>query len=155
MLFFGRAGVQLIYVPYKGGGQVLSDIIGGHVPAYFANVSEVLPHVSKGDLRLLAQTGDTRATQLPDVPTVAEQGYPGFRSLTWSGLLAPAGTPPAIVQRVSEIVVAAMRDPLIAGRMVAAGVVPLGSTPRQFSEILRADIATWGEVLRIANVKSE
>lgn len=155
VLFFGRAGVQLIHVPYKGSGQVLSDIIGGHVPAYFANLSEVLPHVNKGALRLLAQTGDMRAAQLPDVPTVAEQGYPGFRSLTWSGLLAPAGTPPAIVQRVSEIVVAAMRDPAIAGRMAAAGVVPLGSTPQQFSEMLRADIATWGEVLRIADVKAE
>jgi tripartite-type tricarboxylate transporter receptor subunit TctC len=155
VLFAGRAGLQVTHVPYKGSGQVLSDMIGGHIPAYFANLSEVLPHANKGDLRLLAQTGETRAAQLPDVPTVAEQGYPGFRSQTWSGLLAPAATPPAILKRVSEIVVAATRDPLIAGRMTAAGVVPLGSTTQQLADTLRADIASWGEVLRTISIKLE
>lgn len=155
VLFYGRAGVQMLHVPYKGSAQVLNDILGGHVPAYFANLSEVLPHAKKGSFRLLAQTGETRAPQLPDVPTVAEQGYPGFRSLTWNGLLAPAGTPRPVVDRLAELVVAATRDTAIAGRMTAIGVIPVGNTPQQFADILRADMATWSEAVRIAGVKPD
>jgi tripartite-type tricarboxylate transporter receptor subunit TctC len=153
VLFYNRAGLQMVHVPYKGSGQVLNDILGGHVPVYFANLSEVLPHASKGTFRLLAQTGDTRAPQLPDVPTVAEQGYAGFRSLTWNGLLAPAGTPKPIVDRLAELVIAATRNATIAGRMTAIGVIPVGNTPQQFAETLRTDIATWSEAVRVAGVK--
>jgi len=155
VLFYGRAGVQMVHVPYKGSAQVLNDILGGHVPTYFANLSEVLPHAKKGAFRLLAQTGETRAPQLSDVPTVAEQGYPGFRSLTWNGLLAPAGTPRPVVERLAELVVAATRDATIAGRMTAIGVIPVGNTPQQFADILRTDMATWSEAVRIAGVKPD
>jgi tripartite-type tricarboxylate transporter receptor subunit TctC len=150
---FDRAGVRATHVPYKGNSQIMGDVLGGHVPAYFANLSEVLPHAKKGTLRLLAQTGEARAPQLPDVPTVAEQGYPGFKSLTWNGLLAPAGTPAGIVDRLAQLVAGATRDSEIAGRMQAAGLIPVGDTPKEFAEVLRRDIKTWAEVVRISGAK--
>jgi tripartite-type tricarboxylate transporter receptor subunit TctC len=153
--FFARTGLEAVHVPYKGNAQVMNDILGGHVPAYFANLSEVLPHAAKGDLRFLAQTGDTRAPQLPKVPTVAEQGYPGFNSMTWNGLLAPAGTPKAIVDKLAALVIAEVKDPAIAAKLTAAGVVPVGSTPREFADTLRADMAIWAEAVRAAGLKQE
>jgi len=146
---FSRAGVELTHVPYKGNAQIMADVLGGHVPAYFANLSEVLPHANKGTLRFLAQTGETRAPQLPDVPTIAEQGYPGFRSLTWNGLLAPTGTPQAVVDRLAGLVAAATHDPEIAGRMQAAGLIPVGDTPSQFAETLRADLKSWAKTVKL------
>jgi len=152
--FMSRAGLQMVHVPYKGSGQVLSDIIGGHVPSYFANLSEVLPHAGKGTLKFLAQTGNTRVTQLADVPTVAEQGYEGFKSITWNGLLAPKGTPKAIIDKLSDLTLTAMRDNSLRARMSAAGLTPVGSTPQQLADTLRSDIATWAEAVRMAGLKS-
>jgi tripartite-type tricarboxylate transporter receptor subunit TctC len=155
VLFFNRAGLQMVHVPYKGGAQVQMDMLGGRMPAYFASLSDVLPQAKKGTLRLLAQTGDTRAPQLPDVPTVADQGYPGFKSQSWNGLLAPAGTSKAIVARLAGLAATATQDPELASRMQTIGVIPIGNTPQQFADILRADIAIWGETVRVSGAKVE
>ena len=155
VMFFNRAGVNLIHVPYKGNAQILNDIMGGHVPCYFANLPEILPLVGKSGLRFLGQTGEERAPQLPDVPTIAEQGYPGFKSLTWGGVVAPAGTPKAIVDRLAELLIAFTKDPAIMAKMTTLGIGLVGSTPKQFEETLRADMASWAEAVRASGLKVE
>jgi tripartite-type tricarboxylate transporter receptor subunit TctC len=96
-LFLARTGLKMEAVLYKGGGPAIADTVAGHVPCYFGNLNEIIPHAGTGKLKVFAVSGEARARQLPDVPTVAEQGYPGFRTLTWNGYVAPAGTPREIV----------------------------------------------------------
>jgi tripartite-type tricarboxylate transporter receptor subunit TctC len=155
VMFFSRAGLNLIHVPYKGNAQILNDVMGGHVPVYFANLPEVLPLVGKSGVRFLGQTGEERAPQLPEVPTIAEQGYPGYKSLTWGGVMAPAGTPKAVVDRLAELLIAFTKDPGIIAKMGTLGIGLVGSTPKQFEETLRADMANWAQVVRASGLKME
>jgi tripartite-type tricarboxylate transporter receptor subunit TctC len=150
--FFKRAGIKGLHIPYKGNAQIFGDILGGHVPAYFANLSEVLRHVDNKAIRLLAQTGASRAPQLPNVPTVAEQGFAGFESMTWNGVFAPAGTPKAIIERVSTIVQEAARDPSFRERMTAMGLIAMGTTPDDTRKRLHSDLAYWKAALDSAGI---
>ena len=152
VLFLQRAGLDMVHVPYKGGAPAISDVMGNQVPVYFGNLSEALPQAGRG-LRALAVSGVKRAGKLPDVPTVAESGYPNFRSETWNGLIAPAGTPAAIVDVVAAEVKNALREPAILQRFDNYGVDPIGSTPSEFAQTIAADIAQWGEAIKAANVK--
>lgn len=152
VLFLHRAGLDMVHVPYKGGAPAISDVMGNQVPVYFGNLSEALPQAGRG-LRALAVSGVKRAGKLPDVPTVAESGYPGFRSETWNGLIAPAGTPAAIVDVVAAEVKNALRESAILQRFDNYGVDPIGSTPSEFARTIAADIALWGEAIKAANVK--
>lgn len=152
VLFLQRAGLNMVHVPYKGGAPAISDVMGNQIPVYFGNLSEALPQAGRG-LRALAVSGVKRAGKLPDVPTVAESGYRGFRSETWNGLIAPAGTPKAIVDVVAAAVKSALQDSVILQRLDNYGVDPIGSTPAEFERTIAADIALWGEAIKAANIK--
>jgi tripartite-type tricarboxylate transporter receptor subunit TctC len=152
-LFLARAGLQMEAVIYKGGGPAMADTVAGHVPCYFGNLNEIIPHAGSGRLKVFAVSGDKRAKQLPDVPTVAEQGYPGFRTLTWNGYVAPGGTPPAIVERIAREIATACKDAGFAGRLDKIGVDPVCSTPREFVQAIQEDLATWKEAVQAAGMK--
>jgi tripartite-type tricarboxylate transporter receptor subunit TctC len=155
-LFLKRAGLEMTPVTYKGGGAApLTDIIAGHVPAYFTSLSDVVPHRTSGVLRLLAVSSDRRAPQIPDVPTMIESGFPGFKTLTWNGLMAPAGTPKEIVDRIAKEVARVVKDPTIAARLASNGVDPLGNSPEEFAAMIAADIALWAEAVKIAGVQEK
>jgi tripartite-type tricarboxylate transporter receptor subunit TctC len=152
VLFLQRAGLDMVHVPYKGGAPAIADVMGNQVPVYFANLSEALPLVGHG-IRPLAVSGNKRAAKLPDVPTVAESGYPGFRSETWNGLIAPLGTPETIVDIVAAEVRNALKDPEILQRLDIYGVDPIGSTPAEFKQTMADDIVQWGAAIKTANIK--
>jgi len=149
-LFVKRAAIDMVAVTYKGGAAPLTDVLAGHVPSYLTSVSGVLPHAMRGAVRPIAVSGRQRAPQMPDVPTFIEAGFPGFAFLTWNGLLAPAGTPQEIVDRIAHEVARAARDPKVAGRLAANGVDPLGDTPRAFAATIAADIAFWADAVKEA-----
>jgi tripartite-type tricarboxylate transporter receptor subunit TctC len=152
-LFLARAGLKMEAVLYKGGGPAMADTVAGHVPCYFGNLNEIIPHAGSGRLKVFAVSGDTRARQLPDVPTVAEQGYPGFRTLTWNGYVAPGGTPREIVERVAREIAAGCKDAAFAGRLDKIGVDAVCSTPAEFSRAIQEDLATWKEAVQAAGMK--
>jgi tripartite-type tricarboxylate transporter receptor subunit TctC len=152
VLFLQRAGLDMVHVPYKGGAPAIADVMGNQVPVYFANLSEALPHAGRG-LWPLAVSGNNRAAKLPNVPTVDESGYPGFRSETWNGLIAPLGTPEAIVNTVAAEVRNALKDQVILHRLDGYGVDPIGSTPAEFKQTMADDIVQWSNAIKAANIK--
>ena len=154
-LFLARAGLKMEGVVYKGGGPAMADLVAGHVNCYFGNYNELIPHAGGGKVRLLATSGDKRARQLPNVPTVAEQGYPGFRTETWNGYVAPAGTPREIVERIAREIAAGCKDATFTGRLDKIGVDPVCSTPEQFAQAIRADLNLWKEAVQAAGVKPQ
>ena len=155
VLFLDRAGLQMTPVTYKGGAPAMTDVIAGHVPIYFPNLSEALAQASGGTLRLLAVTSDTRVPQLPDVPTLSESGFPGFKVFTWNGLMAPAGTPPDIVTKIADEVARAVKDPKIAERLAGMGVAPLGNRPEQFAALIAADNQMWSTAIKLAGIQEK
>jgi tripartite-type tricarboxylate transporter receptor subunit TctC len=152
-LFKFRAGIDLVHVPYKGSGPGMTDLIGGQVPLMFDSLASALPHIKSGRIKILALTTAQRVPQLPEVPTVAEAGYDGFSGVGWSGFVLPAGTPREIVDKVSADTQAVLREPETVQRIVERGGVPDPTTPQQYAEFIRAEVAKWGEVARIAKVK--
>ena len=152
-LFLARAGLKMEAVLYKGGGPAIADTVAGHVPCYFGNLNEIIPHAGSGRLKVYAVSGETRARQLPNVPTVAEQGYPGFRTLTWNGYVAPAGTPRAIVERVAREIAAGCKDPAFTARLDKIGVDPVCSSPDEFVRAVSEDLATWKEAVQAAGMQ--
>ncbi|MGB8550446.1 MAG: tripartite tricarboxylate transporter substrate binding protein [Xanthobacteraceae bacterium] len=154
-LFLKLAGIDMVHVPYKGGAPAMSDVVAGHVPAIFSNLSDALPQAAAGNIRLIGVSSDKRAAQIPDVPTVVEQGYPTFKTMTWNGLMAPAGTPPQTIERVASEVERAAKDPAFAERLGRLGVDPLGNTPAEFAALIAADIPLWAEAVKIAGVKEQ
>jgi tripartite-type tricarboxylate transporter receptor subunit TctC len=153
LLFLQRAGLDMVHVPYKGGSLAITDVIGNQVPMYFGNLSEALPNVGAGKpLRALAVSGSKRAAQLPEVPTIAEIGFPGFVAETWNGLVAPAKTPEAIIARVAAEAQAAVKDPEILKRFDSYGVEPVGSSPAEFARTVTEDIGRWGTVIKTAKI---
>jgi tripartite-type tricarboxylate transporter receptor subunit TctC len=154
-LFLARAGLQMEPVLYKGGGPAMADVIAGHVPCYFGNLNELIPHASGGRVRLLATSGEKREHQLPDVPTVAEQGYPGFRTATWNGYVAPAGTPREIVERAAQAIAAGCKDATFVARLDRIGVDAVCGTPADFARAIREDLALWKEATTAAGMKPQ
>ena len=152
-LFLNRAGIDMIPVSYKGGAAPLTDVVAGHVTSFFPNLSVVLPQAGTGTIRMLAVSSEQRNTQLPDVPTFIESGFPGFHVLTWNGLMAPAGTPKDIIDRLAQEVGKAVRDPSIAERLVRNGVDPLGNSPAEFAAMIAHDMALWDEAIKAADTQ--
>jgi len=152
-LLLARANVKMEAVLYKGGGPAVADMVAGHVPCYFGNLNELLPHVGSGRVRLLATSGTQREKALPNVPTVAEQGYPGYRTATWNGYVAPAGTPREIVERIAREIGAGCKDAAFAARLEKIGVNPVCGTPAEFSRAIAEDLATWKEAVAAAGMK--
>jgi tripartite-type tricarboxylate transporter receptor subunit TctC len=154
-LFAKRAGLEMTHVSYKGGSPAVTDLLGGQVQMYFGNLSELAPHAAGGQIRIIGVSSLQRAKQLPEVPTVAESGFPGFKTLTWNGLVAPAGTPAAVIQRLAAAVKDMVAVPDNVARLQQMGVDPIGDTPAQFADTLKADLAIWSEAARASNLKIE
>lgn len=154
-LFLKRAGLDMTAVHYRGNAPALTDVVAGHMPTMFSTLADALPHAKSGAIRLLAVSGDKRAAQVPDVPTVAEAGYPGYRVITWNGLMAPAQTPKAIIDRVAAEVARAVKDRGFAERLTKFGVDPLGNNPAQFAALIAAELPLWADAVEIAGVKSK
>jgi len=154
-LFLARSGLQMEAVLYKGGGPAVADVLAGHVPCYFGNLNELIPHAGGGRIRLLATSGEKRERQLPDVPTVAEQGYPGFRTATWNGYVAPANTPREIVERVAQAIAAGCKDAAFVARLDRIGVDATCSSPAEFSRAIRDDLILWKEAVNAAGMKPQ
>jgi tripartite-type tricarboxylate transporter receptor subunit TctC len=147
-LFNTMAGIDLNHVPYKGSGPAMQDLIGGQVQVSFAGIPNVLSQVRNGRLRALAITGAKRWSELPDVPTIAEAGVPGYEANLWLALAAPAGTPTEIVQRLHAEVGKALQDPELRQSFIAAGVEPALMGPQELGTFMRAEYEKWGRVVR-------
>jgi len=154
-LFKSMAGVDLLHVPYKGTGQAVTDLLAGHVDLMFAPAQTVMPYVREGRLKALALTGSRRSETLPDLPTVAEAGVPGYAAVGWFGLLAPAATPKATVARISGDANRVLAERDVRDRMLALGADPSGDTPEQFARFIREDQAKWGKLMKEAGITGE
>ena len=154
-LFVNRAQIDMTHISYKGGAPAVTDLLAGNVQMYFGNFSELAPHVAGGNIRLIGVSSEKRSSQLPQVATIAESGFPGFRTVTWNGLMAPAGTPAAVVQRVADAVKEALATEGMTARLQQIGVDSIGSTPRELADTLRTDIAIWSEAAKAAKLKME
>jgi tripartite-type tricarboxylate transporter receptor subunit TctC len=147
-LFATMAGIDLSHVPYKGSGQAMQDVLGGRVRVHFAGVPNVVNHVRAGKLRALGVTGTQRCPDLPEVPTIAEAGVAGYEATLWLCLLAPAGTPDAIVNRVSAEIGKALQDPEVLQQLRNAGIAPSYLGPQEFGAFMRAEHEKWGRVVK-------
>jgi len=152
-LFNLMAGVKLQHIPYKGGGQAVTDLIGGQVQLSFQNSIAVLGHVRTGKLRALAVSGEARLASLPQVPTFTEAGLPGFGVNTWFGVLAPAGTPKGIIDKLSTEIARILKVPDIKERLAALEMYPFISTPEQFAALMKADMVKYANVIKAANIQ--
>ena len=152
-LFASSTGLKLNHVPYRGSAQATTDLLAGTVPASIPGTAGMVGHIKAGKLRPLAVTGVQRSPQLPDVPTMIESGVPGYRAYVWMGLLAPKGTPPAIVERLYREVVAALATPEVKTYMATAGIETVGSTPAEFGGYFRAEKDLWAKVVRDTGAK--
>ena len=151
-----RAKVNLVHIPYKGGAPALTDLLGGQVTTMFTNTIGVLPYIKAGRLRSLGVTSAQRSALTPDVPTIAEAGYPGFEVTAWFGITVPKGTPQAIVSRLNSELLKLLNLPQVQERLLVLGAerTPI-SSPEQFAQFLRTDIDQWAEMMKIAGVKTE
>jgi tripartite-type tricarboxylate transporter receptor subunit TctC len=152
-LFLKRAGLQMTNVSYRGNAPALTDVVAGHLPAMFSSIADAIPQAAAGSIRLLAVSSKERAPQLPDIPTVAESGFPGFNVLTWNGLMAPAGTPKDVVDKIATEIGHSVKDPQFAARLDQYGVDPLGNTPAEFRAMVAADTALWAETVQSLGLK--
>jgi tripartite-type tricarboxylate transporter receptor subunit TctC len=151
-MFKSMAGVDLVHVPFKGNAEANNALLGGHVKIYFALVPAVLQHVKTGMLRPLAVTTERRLSYLPDVPTIAELGYPGYEISSWQGVFAPAGTPKEIVAKINGELVRMLNAPEVRVRISQEGADPVGSTPDEFAVRVRSEIAKWSKVIKDAGL---
>jgi len=151
-LFKRMAGIEMLHVPYRGGGPALNDLIPGRVDVMFNNIGSVLPLIQGGKLRGLAVTTAKRSPAIPQLPPIAEAGVPGFDVSSWYGFFAPAKTPPEIVRKMHADTVAALADPTTKSRLEQLGVVVIGSTPGELAAYLKSEIDKWGPVIKEAGI---
>lgn len=147
------AGIEVVQVPYKGAGTGMTNLVGGQIDTYFGSASSVMSQLQAGKVRGIATTSAKRLAALPNVPTVAEQGYPGFEATTWLGLVGPAGLPDDIVKVVNAAVVDAMADKSVQERLEAEGNEPQTGTTQAFAQFIRSEHEKWGKVVRDAKIK--
>ena len=142
------AGIQLRHIPYKGAAQAMTDLMGGQIDLYMSSVPTLLGHVRNGKLKVIAITSAQRSAQLPDVPTLAESGFKGFEAVTWFGVLAPAGTPAAIVAQLNKAINQALKQPDVADKLRSEGGDILGGTSEQFAALLRTEVPRWSKIVK-------
>jgi len=150
-----RTKIFMLHIPYRGTAPSVTDLLAGQVDATFTGAPAVIPHVRSGRLRALAVSSPARMAALPDVPTVAESGYPGFEADQWYGVVAPAGTPPDVVARLNAIINQALGSPDTAQQLAAEGAVPVRTTPKAFADLIASEIPRWREVVRAGNVRPD
>ena len=154
-LFNAMAGIQTLHIPYKGTTPAVTDLLGGQVNAMFSNALTVMPHIQSGKLRALAVSGNRRLDLLPDVPTVMEAGIAQYVSLQWYGLLAPAGTPPAVIQTINREMVKALQSKDIKDKLASEGAEPVGSTPAEFANLIKNDFDKWSKVAKSSGIEPQ
>ena len=150
-----KARIFVMHVPYRGTAPSVTDVIAGQVDATFTGSPAVLPHVRSGRLRALAVSSAQRIAALPDVPTVAESGYPGFDADQWYGIVAPAGTPDGVVARLNAEINKALQTPSVAEQLAGEGAIPAPSSPKAFGDLIAREIPRWAEVVKAGNVKAD
>jgi tripartite-type tricarboxylate transporter receptor subunit TctC len=147
------AGIEVLHVPYKGGAEAIHDTIAGRISFTFNTVTLALPHIREGRLRVLAVSSAQRSSLLPGTPTVAESGIPGFEYTFWNGLWAPAGTPPAVVQKISRDLARVVTAPDVRERLATLGAEPMSMPPEEFARFVRAEIADAARIARAAGIR--
>jgi tripartite-type tricarboxylate transporter receptor subunit TctC len=152
-MFASAAGFKFVHVPYRGAAPALTDLLGGQVAAFFADAPVLMPQIKAGKVKPLGAAADRRNPMLPNVPTLAEQGYPDTTSDNWYGLLAPAKTPPAVIAKLNSAFVAAINDPVVKEKLVQSGAIPVADTPAQFGTFLKEEYARWGKLVRDKGIK--
>jgi tripartite-type tricarboxylate transporter receptor subunit TctC len=152
-LFKSMAGVDMVHIPYKGAGPALIDVMGGHVPIMFDNLPSSTEHIRAGKLRGLAVTTAERAPSMPDLPTIAESGLPGYETYTWNALFAPAGTPKDVIDRLNAAANTAVADPDVQAKLKDVGAVPKGSTPDELASHVKAELAKWAPIVKASGAQ--
>ncbi|MEO8443256.1 MAG: tripartite tricarboxylate transporter substrate binding protein [Betaproteobacteria bacterium] len=154
-LFKYMTGITMVHIPFKGGGQAVTALIGGQVQLNFATIPSVLPHVRSGKLRAVAVTTARRSPAVPEIPTIAESGVPGYDHGPWNGMLAPAKTPAAIIARLNTEVAKAMHTAELKTVLNTEGAEPIGNSPQAFGALLREETAKWAKVIKAAGIKAD
>jgi tripartite-type tricarboxylate transporter receptor subunit TctC len=154
-LFKSLAGIDVVHVPYKGGGPALSDLVGGQLSFMIENMPGTMPYVRANNLRALAITSPQRSELAPELPTMAEAGVPGYEISGWNGLFAVKGTPPEIVARLHSDVAKILRTAEVRQELAALGAEPVGDTPEEFAAFLKADVARWGKIIQEKGIRSD
>ena len=147
--------MKMTHVPYKGGGQAIIDLVGGHVQVLFSGFSAAMPHIKSGKARPLAVTGARRSPALAEVPTIAEQGFPGVEATAWYGVHVPAGTPKPVVTRLHGEIVKVLKLPDVASRLDPLGFEIVGSTPEQYGAYMRSETKKWAKVVKASGAKPD
>jgi tripartite-type tricarboxylate transporter receptor subunit TctC len=147
-MFKSMAGSKLVHVPFKGNAEVMNALLGGHVKIYFSLVPTVLQHIKNGTLRALAVTTDKRLAYLPDLPTIAESGFPGYEINSWQGVFAPAGTPQDVIFKINGEIVRMLKTSEVRERMSHEGADPVGSTPEEFARRVSSELAKWSKLIK-------
>ncbi|MFO0120462.1 MAG: Bug family tripartite tricarboxylate transporter substrate binding protein [Burkholderiales bacterium] len=153
--FARNQGLDMAHVPYKGAAPLVTDLIGGQVSSSWIDVSTATQHLAAGRLKPLVVTGGKRAPMLPNVPTMGESGFSGYEPLGWVGMFAPAGTPKALIEKISRDVMRVVKMPDVAARLNEQTLVPVGDSPESFANTLRTDMALWGKIVAEAGIKPQ
>jgi tripartite-type tricarboxylate transporter receptor subunit TctC len=154
-LFKFMTGTDIVHVPYKGGAPAINDLIAGRVQLMFESLNSIAPFARSGQVRALAVSGDHRSAAFPDLPTIAEAGVPGYSAPTWAGVIAPAGLPRPIVDKLNAAINQAIQSPAFKNRFAAIGDEPAGGTPEEFAATIASDSKKWGDVIKRAGIKLE
>jgi tripartite-type tricarboxylate transporter receptor subunit TctC len=154
-LFKYMTGTEIVHVPYRGGAPAINDLIAGRVHLMFESLNSIAPHSKSGNVRSLAVSGSRRSPGFPELPTVAEAGVPGYDAPTWSGVIAPAGVPRPIVEKLNAAINRALVAPSFVERFAAIGDEPAGGTPEEFADLIRSDSAKWADVVKRSGAKLE
>ena len=152
-LFKQAAGIDMTHVPYKGGPAALTDLMAGRISAMFETGPGAIPLMQSGRLRAIAVSSAQRAAPTPDIPTVAEAGYPAFQAVAWIGLVAPAKTPEHVIKKLSEISMSALREKEFAAKLAALGAVPVGNTPGEFRSFIEQELKRWAVAVKLSGAK--
>jgi tripartite-type tricarboxylate transporter receptor subunit TctC len=147
--------VKFVHVPYRGAAQAITDVLGGQVQALFADTPALMSQIAGGRLRAIGAASDNRSEVLPDVATLAEQGFPNTHADNWYGLLAPSRTPPAVLAKIHDAFTKALNDPDVHKKLLDSGAVPIPSSPEVFGKLLQSELVRWGRVVKEHGIKEE
>jgi len=154
-LFKTMARVDIVHVPYKGNTPAFVDLLSGQVSLSFPTIPSALPHVKSGKLRVLAVTSAQRSKTVPDIPTIAESGLPGYEASSWYGVLAPAGTAGAVVGKLQKEIAKVLRDPHVRDKLLGQGLDPVGNSPAEFAAMIKSEIGKWAKVVQASGAKAD
>jgi tripartite-type tricarboxylate transporter receptor subunit TctC len=149
------ANVQMVHIPYKGGGLALNDLLGGQVQVYFATMPAAMPFIKSGKLRPLGVTSEQRSATLPEIPTISESGLQGYSATTWYGLYAPKGTPNEIIVQINQATIEVLKIPELKEQLLQRGFEPVGNSPKQFANFISGEITKWAKVVKLAGIEPE